>query len=79
MSAPPQPRQETLARTVLPRLKHEATDEQLQQAFAEHLQQPRGHAVDAAKQEREGKALQKLGKHATCLAEKAANEPAVRY
>jgi ferritin-like metal-binding protein YciE len=36
--------EETLARTVLPKLKQEATDEQLQQAFAEHLEQTRKHA-----------------------------------
>jgi ferritin-like metal-binding protein YciE len=36
--------EETLARTVLPKLKQEATDDQLQQAFSEHLDQTRGHA-----------------------------------
>jgi ferritin-like metal-binding protein YciE len=148
--------EETLARTVLPKLKQEATDEQLQQAFSEHLEQTRGHAenvraafaelgesatggddkvLDAAKREREERvqqlapalrngfnatqamgtehheiaeyeaairlaealgeqqvssllrqnlrqeveALEKLGSHATRLAEKGAQEPAVVY
>jgi len=148
--------EETLARTVLPKLKQEATDEPLQQAFTEHLDQTRGHAdnvraafaelgagasggedkvLDAAKSEREEKvqqlapalrdgfnasqamgtehheiaeyeaairladalgeervssllhenlreeveALEKLGGHATRLAEQGAQEPAVRY
>jgi ferritin-like metal-binding protein YciE len=34
---------ETLARTVLPKLQQEAQDQQLQQAFADHLKQTRGH------------------------------------
>jgi ferritin-like metal-binding protein YciE len=147
--------EETLARTVLPKLQQEAKDEQLQQAFAEHLDQTRGHAdnvrtafaklgasasggddkvLDAAKEEREHEvqqlapalrdgfnastamgtehheiaeyeaairlaealghddvskllranlsqevdALEKLGGHATRLAEQGAKEPAVR-
>jgi ferritin-like metal-binding protein YciE len=36
--------EEALARTVLPKLQQEAQDKQLQQAFAEHLEQTRGHA-----------------------------------
>jgi ferritin-like metal-binding protein YciE len=36
--------EETLARAVLPKLKQEAKDEQLQQAFTDHLEQTRGHA-----------------------------------
>jgi ferritin-like metal-binding protein YciE len=36
--------EETLARTVLPKLRQETRDEQLQQVFAEHLEQTRGHA-----------------------------------
>ena len=36
--------EETLARTVLPKLKQQAQDEQLKQAFADHLEQTRGHA-----------------------------------
>jgi ferritin-like metal-binding protein YciE len=35
--------EEVLARSVLPKLKQEASDEQLQQAFAEHLEQTRNH------------------------------------
>jgi ferritin-like metal-binding protein YciE len=35
--------EETLARSVLPKLKQEAQDEQLQQALDEHLQQTRQH------------------------------------
>lgn len=35
--------EEVLARSVLPKLKQEASDEQLQQAFAEHLEQTRKH------------------------------------
>ena len=35
--------EEMLARSGLPKLKQEAQDEQLQQAFAEHLEQTRGH------------------------------------
>ncbi|HEY5661208.1 MAG TPA: DUF892 family protein [Gaiellaceae bacterium] len=66
--------EETLARTVLPKLQQETKDEQLGQTFAEHLEQTRGHAdnvrtafaeldapvnggqddvLDAARQERE--------------------------
>jgi ferritin-like metal-binding protein YciE len=36
--------EETLARTVLPKLKQEVQDEQLKQAFTDHLEQTRGHA-----------------------------------
>lgn len=36
--------EETLARTVLPKLQLEAQDQQLQQTFADHLEQTRGHA-----------------------------------
>lgn len=36
--------EETLARTVLPKLQEEAEDQQLQQTFGEHLEQTRGHA-----------------------------------
>ena len=36
--------EETLARTVLPKLRQEAQDEQLKQAFTDHLEQTRGHA-----------------------------------
>jgi ferritin-like metal-binding protein YciE len=36
--------EETLARSVLPKLKQEAQDEQLKQAFTDHLEQTRGHA-----------------------------------
>lgn len=36
--------EETLARTVLPKLRQETQDQQLQQTFAEHLEQTRGHA-----------------------------------
>ena len=36
--------EETLARTVLPKLQLEAQDPQLQQTFATHLEQTRGHA-----------------------------------
>ncbi len=36
--------EETLARTVLPKLREEAEDQQLAQTFAEHLEQTRGHA-----------------------------------
>jgi ferritin-like metal-binding protein YciE len=36
--------EEALARTVLPKLQQEAQDQQLQQTFAEHLEQTRGHA-----------------------------------
>lgn len=71
--------EETLARTVLPKLKEEAQDEQLEQAFTDHLEQTRAHAdkvraafaevgadvkggedkvLDAAKQEREEKVQQ---------------------
>jgi ferritin-like metal-binding protein YciE len=35
--------EEMLARSILPKLKQEAEDEQLQQAFDEHLQQTRQH------------------------------------
>jgi ferritin-like metal-binding protein YciE len=147
--------EEALARTVLPKLQQEAQDEQLQQTFAEHLDETRGHAdnvrtafaelgasasggedkvLDAAKQQREREvqqlapalrdgfnasaamgaehheiaeyeaairlaealgheqvskllranlsqevdALEKLGGHATRLAQQGAKEPAVR-
>ena len=147
--------EETLVRTVLPKLKQEAQDEQLEAAFTDHLEQTRGHAdnvraafaevgtsvsggedkvLEAATQEREEKvqqlapalrdgfnasaamgtehheiaeyeaairlaealghervstllrenlreevdALEQLGQHATRLANKAAEDPAVR-
>jgi hypothetical protein len=54
--------EEALARTVLPKLQQEAQHQQLQQTFAEHLEQTR----------------EKLGRHATRLAEQGAKEPAVR-
>ena len=36
--------EEVLARTVLPKLKQEASDQELQQAFSDHLEQTRKHA-----------------------------------
>jgi hypothetical protein len=54
--------EEALARTVLPKLQQEAQDQQLQQTFAEHLEQTG----------------EKLGPHATRLAEQGAKEPTVR-
>ena len=57
--------EETLARSVLPKLTEETQDDQLKQAFSEHLEQTRGHVdqvraafaelgIDASGQEAKG-------------------------